>query len=612
MMGRTYGAARVAALTLIWATACGGSDETRGAVVPDAGVSPPLSAGDALYAEGDSSTTGTVPGGMRSDIPSCFNEGTNPVITSCAETELACGPLYSCCVGDGDCCEPITGALPSRLPTDGCAHGAEAGPCLAGLGLTVQAFGMPRSWIEEGALVAGGDDHNDSGLLLGEPVDLATHRVELVASFGADSCEGAECLESVGVAFTTQQFLGDESYVRPLVGLFYSGSRDDVRLIVADEVVATWPLGEDGSSWRLLLRPTGEAEVHDGTGALREPVVTFMPAREAQLVVYGRSRNRSADAPVAARLLSLDVGVSLCDIPTAWTDRALLPVLAGTAPAQLDRAMSPSFARDAGGNPVLAFEDGGRIFVAAASSAGGELVVPASPALEHNDPAGSVGDPELVWDGARWAMYFTLREPDGTVSVARAQSDSAASAFDTPAVVVDPAAMGFARVEDPSVVVHESGTWVMAAVGTTDNGTRELVLLRSADGLAWARQANGGLGDLTRRSGGFGGTGFDADEIASPSLVVHGGTWQLYYAGRRGTRWSIGLLTSDELLGWRLVGAGEPVLGPDGEGFDRVTVFGPDAVSQEGQIDIVYVGGDGARNALGLTSRQAPLLPVHL
>jgi hypothetical protein len=100
-------------------------------------------------------------------------------------------------------------------------------------------------------------------------------------------------------------------------------------------------------------------------------------------------------------------------------------------------------------------------------------------------------------------------------------------------------------------------------------------------------------------------SGFDADEIAWPALTVHGGAWRLAYAGRRGTRWAIGVLVSDQLIRFRAPVDGS-VLGR-GATFDRLGVFAPAILSAGAadRVEMYYLGTDGTGPTLGFTERPA-------
>jgi hypothetical protein len=115
-------------------------------------------------------------------------------------------------------------------------------------------------------------------------------------------------------------------------------------------------------------------------------------------------------------------------------------------------------------------------------------------------------------------------------------------------------------------------------------------------GTDWARVVDGTLEQLTRVES-------PTSEVTEPSLVIHNSAYQLYYARRSGTRWSVELLVSDELLIWRSMGG---VLGGSSEAFDSLGARSPDVISGPDRLDIVYAGQDGVAFQLGTASRTAP------
>ena len=91
--------------------------------------------------------------------------------------------------------------------------------------------------------------------------------------------------------------------------------------------------------------------------------------------------------------------------------------------------------------------------------------------------------------------------------------------------------------------------------------------------------------------------------MTAPSLIVHNSAYQLYYSRRSGTRWTVEVLASDELLVWRPLGE---ALGPSGEGFDSLGARGLDARSRLDEIDALYTGQDAVSFSLGAARRPAP------
>jgi hypothetical protein len=97
---------------------------------------------------------------------------------------------------------------------------------------------------------------------------------------------------------------------------------------------------------------------------------------------------------------------------------------------------------------------------------------------------------------------------------------------------------------------------------------------------------------------------FDADEIASPSLVRDAdGLLRLYYTGRRANRWTVTVVISENGDFWRRVsetaGASDEVLGPD----DRLGPLGFSSVGTllEGDaLTLVVEGWSGTQGRFSI------------
>jgi hypothetical protein len=100
---------------------------------------------------------------------------------------------------------------------------------------------------------------------------------------------------------------------------------------------------------------------------------------------------------------------------------------------------------------------------------------------------------------------------------------------------------------------------------------------------------------------------FDRDEVAAPAVYRHDGGVQLAFAGRSGARWAIGLMSTDlsDFSAWRAEPV-TPVLVGDADGFDALTVRDPAIVARGTDIQLLYIGSDGARDVIGIATRSAP------
>jgi hypothetical protein len=530
-----------------------------------------------------------------------------------------CDRLRTCCIGDGDCCGPADApSLPAAVDFASCDHEATLQQCLDDPSVEAQPFGAPGPRLEPGGLAPGGDATFDAGLVIGEPLDLRARRVELdMVLQGATGC-GTSCVEGAGIAFTTQTAFDDGTRVRPLLGVIYGGSKDEVTLVVADETVGRWPLPADGVV-RLVTRPTGTASLHLGEDAT-EPTaeVAFVPDRDVRLVIHGRNREPGSDG-LHARVASVAVHEQACDMPAIWADRAAVTLVDPTTgeTAVLDEVAHPSLAHDADGTAWLAFEErrpGGTV-IRLASRTGDdpwtfELVDGAdAPALAPADGT-AIGEPALVPlpDGAGWVLLYTFTDPTGTRHLARAEAAPLDTTFApddgfvlSPADLTDVTHLGAA-----SVARRPDGTWAILVQAETADGPRWRVFTSDDTDAARTLLPLPGGTPLHPAEVGIG-PWLDLEGVADPSLVLHDATWRVFYGRRRGTRPAIAALASDELLAFRHLETGAPVLDASDEGFDRLGAHSPGPSSTGGQLELVYMGFDGAHATLGLARVRAPL-----
>lgn len=616
--------------------ACGNADATRadgGRGLADSSPPPTVDAdasvidsGPEPEATGYPATmggTGMVPGGVGDDFErngdssfACYdgldNDGDS--VADCADD--GCAPLHSCCVGDGDCCFTAPGPTPpTGLVFAGC--GPTVADCFDAGAAT--SFGSPSPFLADDGFAPGGDGSFDSGIVFEQPLDLTSHRVVLAARFGAATDCGGGCLEGVGVSLTADTDLGDESHVRVLAGLLASGSRGDVALLLSDTVVTRWAHGGDEEVWSLIVRPTGEVSVLRNGVPAEGGAGVVPPIRGARVAVHGHSRNPTADPPPGTRLLSLDVSASLCDMPTGWGPRSDIILRASSAgeitPPVLDDV---SLGYDGAGRATVALGDGEAIFLAKRPGVvtteltlTDVLVNPALVGARPHDVNG-VFDPELIWDGAGWVLLYGGEargdvvdevEAPGMRSIGRATAEMSASTFTADDdAVLDPSTYGVLGFDQPTVAVHSDGTWVMVVRTELPSGELELWAFLSNDqGQSFRRVDGVGLGAALRRGQG---SPFDADEVAQPSLAIHGGAYRLYFAQRTGARWAIGLVVSDELIAWRHPTDGAPVLLGEGDS-ERVGVASPSVFVMGETVELYYLGLDGVGSAVRRTERVA-------
>ena len=503
----------------------------------------------------------------------------------------ACGAFAACCPASGSCCEPLLASpIPESLDFRACA-GDSVTECFAEAGFSANSFGEDGPILSGQGLVPNGSASAEGGVLVGELVDLASLRVQLDVQLRAPvDCNGT-CLESAGVGFSRLTDDGELDGVA--VGLLLSGSREVVQLLLAGQVADSFPAAEATTGWRMTFAPRGEVEVRrDGVLLGRYPFDSES-LRQARLTLFGR--NLSAPERSAA-IESIDSVTERCDNPRGWTERAPLEVTVQGEPAPTFRfGVEPSISDDPE-RPGAAFALDAEIFIGETVSDGRIDLPSFAPALRATEAfeAGGVGDPELLTVEGTPFVYYTAWNANGAGSIAAAtlSADEAQKEL-TPMLVPEGDVVSY---DAPTAAVRD-GLVILVVRATLRSGASELRAFYSADPqTGWARIVDSSLEALTRVES-------PTEEIGSPSLVRHNSAYQLYYARRQGTRWSVEIAASDELLFWRPLGE---ALGGSGEGFDSQGARGLDARSVFGRIEAVYSGQDGVSFQLGFAARPAP------
>lgn len=547
----------------------------------DAGV---LSPGE--YDRGDPAAGG---------LDSCFNgvDDDQDGRGDCADTSCRAN-VPVCCAGASDpvCC--VSG--PSvELPITGCA-GDVAG-CEA-LALVAEPFGSPHpEVIATGeltmALIPRGGA-SDSGLRFREVFDprAAAVRLEALIAGTSGHDEGGDVV-AVGLV---EASTAPPSYVAPIVAFQVSGNRGEVSLLVAGEIVGRWALSSEGfTDYALTVRPSGSVELMRSGAVLGTSTLAI--DRPVQAIVYGRTFNPAPDSPDPVRVASLSLRRDACDVPSALGDSALvLPPEGDGTWSSARRIAAPSIVRwtDAGGAPEqrMAFEIDGAIHLAAHDGSAW-VSNPSAPALVGGGApwAERLGDPALVWNGTALELWLTgYAGTTGTVARVVAAEGTETFAWEDVEVLLAPSAG-----ESFAQPAPFAGGVVVRARDAT------------GDGLALYQESGSGLvraGMLREPSGAL--AAFDRDEVASPSVVHAGSTYRLYFAGRRGLRWSIGVLVSPDGALWMEPHGGALVRSPSGEGFDALGITDPEPLIDGDVLHLYYTALDGERARIGVAAGAAP------
>jgi hypothetical protein len=543
---------------------------------------PPGQDGGLARGDGGVGDAGPAPGGefandaANADV--CWNglDDDGNGIADCAER--GCEGSAFCCLDRSTpaCCDASEVVVDTTFAT---CVGTDPAAC----GTPAMSFGTPAPVLEGPssmrALVPNGHAL-DSGLVYAPVLDGTREVLALEARIAAPAEGCTDCVDALAMALADPV---PSELMHPDVAVLVRASRRDYALVVAGEVVATRSLTDDEPHLYVLrASPDGAVELRVDGGA---PLTAeWLPQAGRRAYLYGRTQNRPSGAPPPARALTFRALRGGCEIPSALTHegRPLLPDPSwGTLPTR-----APSVLRD-GDDVLLAFELGPNVHLARLAPDGtptlggsGDVNLPVLRAA----PGETLRDPELVREEDRWAIYVT-RVRGAARSLARAEGQAGfAEVFADPVDVV-----GGEGLSAPSVARFRGETLVAAV--SADESSSSIWLFELVDGVLVPR------GDLTEPVVRVQRTRihpFDADEVGGPALYVDAaGILRLYYAGRRGTRWSIGMRASGDGQSWPYVGE-EPVLEPADSGPSALGVLDPSVVVLDGRTHLFHTATDGA------------------
>jgi hypothetical protein len=521
--------------------------------------------------------------------------------------------VRACCqrLPSADCCERLTPEVDLlTLASTDCV-----GPASVCLATRQSTFGDPPPVIGAGgALLPTGGFLSESGVVLtaveDDPAGLSLSFKTRVPSAGV--CMGS-CIDFVGVGVVDLEALSASS-VRPAAGVVVSAGRREVQLVADGAVAARAPLpADDGARFvevtlSLEWLPGGELRLFIGDGeALRARVQRAPNPARASLVVWGRSS--VSDETARAALLTARLIRRRCEAPGTWT--AVQSPIGGFRGEPID---------------VDVLRDGDLLRYAYVS---GDAVLVATRAA--GEAPGDVGDTAVLLApvaGRRWGGPDLARRADGGYILHVADELSGcilratgAEARDLvlddqpvvcPSVAGEPGAGSYEAFRDPSLLLRAgrmtADVLFVRAVGEEARAAL-LALPLDADGRypgpvvesprIVVRRPTGIVADL------------DADDLAAPDVAWIDGAAQLWYAGRTGSRWSVGLLVSSKPSGFRdlrvsfaLADLWSPVLDaalqpssrpgqPDAFG-----VYAPTVTASDGQVDLLHFASDGTRSTI--------------
>ena len=595
----------------------------RVGVVPDAGSgrdasgdTGPLNLGDAAPSDAGLGDADPSPGRGEFDYDdmggvragACFDGVDNnaDALTDC--DDLSCQQnVATCCVGASSaaCCTPET---PVPLPIADCS--GDFSSCAAAQGY--RFFGSPSSEIaelsDEHAFIPRGQA-SDSGLIFDESIDPRRGAAHIQADIGVSEAVPSNGeLDVIGVGFVDAELgpsaleLGGLERVPLVAGVRISSNREQITLIVLGEVAGRWSIPAARFTVELTITTDGYAQLTVDTSRLAT-VAVQSPGLLLRGALFGRSPNPAGGDPDPNRAYHVERWTERCDIPSAL-DRAPNPIVAGLSAHEV---RGPSvLTYDASGveTTAMALWVDGDIYLASPGPGGYVLdTALGSPALQRPGDAwaeGGVSNPTLTHDGSALWLWFTAFDANGVGSIARARWDALSAQFQD-AEQIDGLSDGTTSYE--AIAPFSFNALERAIVARRVDGATELALyaLDSAVGASYiVTLRTEATGDLTA---------FDRDELAAPSVWVHDGVARVYFAGRRSSRWSIGMMASEDLALWNL--PDEPVLQGSGAGFDAIGVSYPmprlEDASGEAELAVYYTGFGGAGGPqIGRAVRPAP------
>ncbi len=482
----------------------------------------------------------------------------------------------TCCTGRADCC-----AAPEMVRAYDWATCTDSA-CLEGMA----GFGAPAYRIE-GAFFPGGDGDYDSGASFDEVFDLREVRVQLEASFAppSEACGSGRCIDSVAVGLTAQAPLASRAHVQPIAALVWV--RGEMLLQVQQRIVHRWP--SEGGTWRLEVDAQGDVRVvapDESIDALFPGVVAMATA--AQVIVYGHNTNPGVDV-LGARLHSLSVSTERCETTRQWRDREAVELVRAALEEPLQDAFAPTVLHD-GTRLWAAYLAGGAVHLTQRPD---ELVGHRWVRTERSDPAldptafGTslttpvLRSPELLMEGGRLSLLIVVGEQLYRLSLLEDGRH-----FGNPIAIPHSIAVGAV-----SVVTRTGGAAALVVRQQQDTGRDRLVALSLV-----GEQLRTYSVLPTEQLG---------EAFGDPAIFLRNGLYQVYVPYRRGTRWRLAHLVSEDFLHWRVA----DLAAMEGEGAGERT--GPRApavatlASGEG-IELFYERFDGVRHGVGRALRMAP------
>lgn len=523
-------------------------------------------------------------------------------------SDPSCSAAASCCVGAS-----TTTCCTIAMPVSAYHFVCSTAPCdtLADFATFGDVGPIQTS---DGAFSPESDHGTDSGGILARELDPRSSIVVVTATLGVPG--HSDDVDAIGVGLVTS---GASAHMVPLAAVVVSAARGQILLLLGESVAGAAMAPVDGMlhEYTISLDPMGTVTVTYEGGTLTASVP--LPSEPVHAAFFGRATNPSSGTVLPARIGSLTISASGCDQPAALTRLGGVTLIDHTGAAMLDTAADPSLATD-GTHTVLAFtassmaSTGSAIFVATREMDGAFHVrAPASGTQPILAPSSgeSLESPALTFASGAWSMYGT-RVHAGTRSIFVSVSSTAdVLTLGAPQNIATPELTG--DVSSPAPIPGSPGQLIVRHVASPSEPTgahTELAMLTLGGAGATPTNmdfcgadsacVNGARAQTYLYAARTGTISFDADDVDDPAIVFYDHVYRLYYAGRLGSRWSIGMLIAADLGYWRAANDGAAVLAADGTGFDAVSVRGPAPLVEAGRVSLYYVGDDGDARTIAL------------
>jgi hypothetical protein len=556
------------------------------------------------------------PGDSREFGAACFNFADEDADGSldCGDDGCRDGSVSACCVGvaTSACC--TAAASTSAVVEGSCADG----DCLAFEGapldlLRGDAFDVEACGTALRAFGPIGDATNHGRVIL--PRLYATTSAFLTLEATVHVGETTRDIAAAGFGIIAAQDTGPR--LTPLLGVVASASTREIRVIAGDRVIATSPLEMTPCGGtvrlRLVLDPSGTFELFRVEGesvtSLGEPD-TFEPQTAVRVAMFGQQPN-PVGVPDAAWVGGLSVTRRACDV--------LIPQRPTTSllgDATHDIADFSVFPAPTSGHDALVVSEGS-VHWFSVNAATGALIPPAGGVAFANPLTvdGEVTDVDVFLQGSTRMAIMAVRDLPSMQSrlvLAQLQYTAERLALVNPQNIVSPSEAAdfasFTSIDSPSAAVIGDVTRVAFRAFEGTRSSIRIITLNGASYVAESVRTSSAFVDgavapgLVHAPAARVEDAFDRDEVSDPELYEDGGVLRVIFAGRRGTRWSLGMLVAST-DGTRFAPTSAAPFAPSGSGFDALGTLAPEFVRTPGADRLYYLGTDGVRRSIGLASQ---------